>query len=765
MQFRELKKYFRHVTWKRARVALLVVLLATAGFALYLDFQVRYAFEGKRFSLPARLYARPLELFPGRTFTIERLIAELRRLEYRDSGLPAETGHYHRNDDVITIGIRPFQFWDANQPARVVRIRFSGTAISHLDDIESGNSIELVRLDPQYVGGIYPAHNEDRQLVQLGQVPKHLVQALIAIEDRKFYSHHGIDPRGMARAAASTVRGRGVQGGSTLTQQLVKNFFLTPERTLWRKYREILMSLLLELHYEKPEILETYLNEIYLGQDGSRAIHGVGLASIFYFGKRIEEISLAESALLVGMVKGPAYLNPRKHPDRARDRRNLVLTEMANLEMLSEEEVAAARLQPLGVIDRPPMGTTPYPAYLDLVRRQLRQDYNESDLRSEGLRVFTALDPEIQAAAERALSRRLAALDSGKSGTAALEGATLVSDSQNGEIQAVVGGRNPRFEGFNRALDAARPIGSLLKPVIYLTALSNPDRYTLISPLDDGPLLWKEPGISEWTPQNYDKTFHGDVRLRDALIHSYNVASARLGLELGVGRVLENARRLGIQRDLPPYASSLLGAVGLSPFDVAQMYQTLASGGFRVPLRSIREVTSAEGRPLNRFALKVESVFDPASVYLVTTLLQDVVRSGTGAGLHQYLPPAVAAAGKTGTTDDLRDSWFAGFTGNHMAVVWVGRDDNSPAGLTGATGALTVWGELMRDLEVDALKPAIPETIELVWIDPESWLLADRACSGAVELPFVRGSAPEETAPCAKSPVTRLKGWFRRWFP
>jgi len=764
MKFSRLRRSLKVLTWKRVRLAVLVGLLLTAGFALHLDFQVRHAFEGKRFALPARLYARPLELFAGRKLNPEALLGELRRLEYSEVSSPVEPGQYRRRRDTVEFVTRPFRFWDSEQPAHAVQVRFRDHQVQEIRETGSERPVELLRLDPLHIGGIYPAHNEDRLLVRLDQVPEHLVQALIAIEDRKFYQHHGIDPRGMARALASTVSGRGVQGGSTLTQQLVKNFFLTPERTLSRKFKEVLMALLLELHYDKREILETYLNEIYLGQDGSRAIHGVGLASLFYFGKRVEELTLPESALLVGMVKGPVYLNPRKHAERARERRDLVLGEMARLDMLDMQEAARARAMPLGVVDRPPMGTTPYPAFLDLVRRQLRHDYREEDLRSEGLRIFTTLDPETQTAAERALSSRLAWLDGKRRDSPLLEGAVVVTDVQNGEVQALVGGRNPRFEGFNRALDAARPVGSLLKPVIYLTALADPGRYTLITPLDDGPLLWKERGIPDWTPQNYDRMFHGEVALREALAHSYNVASARLGLDLGVARVLENVRRLGIDREIPPYASSLLGAVEFSPLDVAQLYQTLASGGFRTPLRAIRDVTSAEGRPLDRYGLKVEPVFDPAPVYLLTEALQEVVRDGTATGLKTYLPPGLNVAGKTGTTDDLRDSWFAGFTGDRLAVVWVGRDDNTPAGLTGAAGALPVWGELMRTLEPEPLAPPLPDGIERVWIDPASGLRADRDCPGAVELPFWKDSAPEESAPCARSPVKKLKGWFRRLF-
>jgi penicillin-binding protein 1B len=758
----------RHVTWPRVRLALLAALLLLAGFALYLDFRVRDAFEGRRFALPARLYARPLELFPGQKLTPEALVAELERLEYRTplaaGSQPPVPAHYARHGERVELVTRAFGFGDGPQPVRALEVQFRDGRVSALHDRERDEPVTLARLDPLYIGGIYPAHNEDRLLVRLEQVPGTLVQALIAIEDRKFYKHHGVDPRGMARAATAVATGRGVQGGSTLTQQLVKNFFLTPERTLTRKATEILMALLLELHYDKRAILETYLNEIYLGQDGNRAIHGVGLASQFFFGKPVEQLTLPEGALLVGMVKGPSVYDPRRHPQRARERRDLVLGEMARLGMIDAAVLSAARAAPLGVIERPVTGTTPYPAFLDLVRRQLRRDYREEDLRSEGLRILTTLDPVAQDSAEQALARGLARVERARRGEVALEGAAVVTAVETGEVQALVGGRDPRFEGFNRALDAQRPVGSLLKPVIYLTALAVPDRYTLVTPLDDSPLTWKEPGIPDWKPENYDRKFHGPVPLRLALAHSYNVASARLGLDLGLGRVLDNARRLGVERELPPYASSLLGAVELAPLEIAQMYQTLAAGGFRVPLRAIREVLTADGQPLTRYGIAVEPAFDPAPVYLLTSAMQDVVREGTAAGLKEYLPPTLALAGKTGTTDELRDAWFAGFGGDRLAVVWVGHDDNSPTGLTGATGALPVWGELMRRLDPEPLAPPQPEGVERVWIDPASGLLADRDCPGAIELPFARDSAPTESAPCARSPAKKIRNWFRRLF-
>ncbi|MGH8622490.1 MAG: penicillin-binding protein 1B, partial [Burkholderiales bacterium] len=673
---------------------------------------------------------------------------------------------FARHGDALEIALRPFVFWDGPQPAQRVRVAFENGAAASVRDAP-GRDLPLVRLEPVPIGGIYPAGNEDRVLVRLGEVPKHLVQALLATEDRSFYSHRGFDLRGIARAVVNFVRGRGLQGGSTLTQQLVKNFFLTPERTVQRKVTELFMAVLLELHYDKDEILETYLNEIYLGQDRDRAIHGVGLASLHYFGKTVEHLTLAESALLVGMVKGPASYDPYRHPQRALERRNVVLRETRDQGHATMEQYAAARAAGLGVGPKPSVGTSPHPAFLDLVHRQLRRDYHETDLRSEGLRVFTTLDPRVQVVAERVLERRLTQYDKEKRfGAPGLEGAIVVTDAQAGEVQALVGGRDARFRGFNRALDAARPVGSLLKPAVYLTALAEPSRYTLVTMIDDGPFVWKSRGAPDWEPENYDKTFHGAVQLRTALAHSYNVATARLGTEIGVERVLATLKRLGIERELKPYAATLLGAVELSPLEVAQMYQTIANAGFRAPLRAIREVTTQEGRPLKPYSLAVEQAFAAEPTYLLTAAMQGIVREGTAQSLKNWLPPESAVAGKTGTTDEQRDAWFAGFTGDRLAVVWIGYDDNRAANLSGAAAALPLWGELMAALTPEPLAPPRPDGIENVLIDPESGLRADALCPGALELPFAHGSAPVERAPCASvlgAVVDEVKQQAKSW--
>ena len=752
--------------WLRARwlrLMLLALALLIAIFAFYLDIRVLNAFEGRRFALPARVYARPLELHVGLRIPPAAVEQELRQLGYQEGAREGD-GWFARAGDTFDVAVKPFVFWDGPQPARHLRLEFSDGKVVALSEAQGGKDVALARLDPQLIGGIYPAHNEDRVLMKLDDVPTHLIDALITVEDRNFYSHVGIDPRGLARAFVHTVSGKGIEGGSTITQQLVKNFFLTAERTLGRKFTEVIMALLVELHYDKKEILETYLNEIYLGQDRDRAIHGVGLASQFYFGKPVQQLSLQESALLVAMAKGPGAYDPHRHAERALERRNLVLLAMKDRGVLPLTQYAAARAAPLEVNPKPSMGTSAHPAFMELVRRQLRADYAESDLREEGLRVFTTLDPRVQAQAERALAQRLAQLDKApqKDGMA-LEGALVVTQTQSGEVQALVGGRDVHYKGFNRALDAARPVGSLLKPAVYLTALARPSRYTLATLLDDNAFVWKSRGAKDWAPANYDKKYHGAVPLQTALANSYNIATARLGTEIGVGNVFDTLQRLGVDNEFPHYASSLLGAIELTPFDVTRMYQTLASGGFRTPPRAIREVLTKDDKPLQRYALAVEQAFEPEPIYLLTTAMQDVVREGTGQNLKQWVSPDIAVAGKTGTTDDLRDSWFAGFTGDRLAVAWIGYDDNRPTLFSGATGAMTVWGELMGALDPEPLVLPQPESIERVWVDPKTGLRADRGCDGAVELPFIQGSAPTQTASCAK-PANPIKSWFRRLF-
>ncbi|MGD8207830.1 MAG: penicillin-binding protein 1B [Thiohalocapsa sp.] len=752
--------------WRWLALGLAALLL---GYAVYLDFRVRHEFEGKRWSLPARVFARPLELYAGRVLSPGDLQRELQLLHYRRVADPREPGTYRLDGDVMRVQTRGFRFAEDGEPERRLELRFRDGTIESLRDLGANVAPTLVRVEPLLIANIYPQHNEDRVLVRLEDVPPLLVDALLATEDRKFFEHHGLDLQAIARALYANLRaGRTVQGGSTLTQQLVKNFYLSSERTLWRKANEAVMALLLEWHYGKEEILEAYLNEIYLGQDGQRSINGFGLAGQFYFERRLDELEPEQIALLVALVRGASYYDPRRYPQRAEARRDRVLDQLSGQGLLSERAAEAAKAKPLAVVERRPSGVSPFPAYLDLVRRQLRRDYREEDLRSEGLFIFTNFDPLVQLEAERALESRLRALEAGDGREPGqLQGAVVVASLEQGEVLALIGGRELRFAGFNRALDARRPIGSLVKPAVYLAALAESSRYTLMTRVDDGPLRVEQRGSEPWEPQNYDREHHGEVTLLEALVQSYNVSTARLGLSVGLERVVQVLKRLGAESEIRAFPALLLGAVELSPLEITQIYQTLGARGYRAPLRAIREVKDRMGETLQRYSLDVYRAVDPDAAYLVDAALHQVTINGTGAALSTLLPEGLQVAGKTGTTDELRDSWFAGFSGEHVAVVWLGRDDNGPIGLTGASGALPIWGKLVGGMVSAPLRPAVTDGVEWVIIDPESGLRAEAHCDGAQSVPFIRGSAPEEWAPCAQGvggAVQRTFKWFQELF-
>lgn len=740
--------------------------LALGTYTLYLDYQVRARFEGARWELPAHVYASPLELYPGASVSQAALIGALQRLGYRDASHADNPGEYHASAGRIDLVVRPFTFWDGPQTARAIRVDFAGGAVKSIHNLQSGKSDPLVRLDPLLIGSIYPAHGQDRILVRLDDVPPLLIKGLIAVEDRRFWSHHGLDFRAIARALVADIKaGALVQGGSTLTQQLVKNFFLSNRRTLWRKFNEAIMAVLLEIHYSKREILQTYLNEVYLGQDGSRAIHGFGLASYFYFRRPLSELQPRQIALLIAMVKGPSYYDPRRHPKRTLARRDTVLGILRERGLLTQAQTIAAANRPLSVIKEAPETTTRYPDFIDLVRRQLHGQYRDSDLTSEGLRIFTTLNPSIQAIAETDVAKGLDRLEKNhRLPSDSLQAAVVVTSKEGGGVLALVGGRDAGYAGFNRALDARRQIGSLIKPAVYLTALRQPRNYTLVTQIPDTPITVDSGSDKPWRPQNYEHIFHGEVPLYRALAKSYNVATVHLGMQLGVAAVIDTLHKLGLEEDPSPLPSLLLGAVNLSPFQVAQIYSTIAGGGFHQPLLAIRSVTTKDGVPLQRYPMKLQQTLPSGPVYLLQWAMQQVMRIGTGRSAYAVIPPDIVLAGKTGTTNDLRDSWFAGFDGNRLAVVWVGRDDNATTHLTGAGGALRIWARVMADAGIRSLPVGAPAAVRLVPIAPGSWLRADGSCGDAISVPFLAGSAPDKPAPCAQNGVHRALDWLRGLF-
>ncbi len=739
----------------------IVGLVILAGFAIYLDAVVQEKFSGKRWTIPAKVYARPLELFVGQKLDKNDFLAELDALGYRRERSVSGPGGASVAGNDIELHTRGFQFYEGAEQSQRLRVRFSGDFVAGLSSA-NGSALPVARLEPVLIGGLYPAHNEDRILIKLDQVPPYLLETLVAVEDREFFNHFGVSPKSIARAVwVNLTAGQVRQGGSTLTQQLVKNFYLTNERSMTRKITEAMMAVLLELHYDKQEILEAYLNEVFLGQDGRRAVHGFGLASQYFFGQPLAELKLPQVALLVGIVKGPTYYNPRRNPERALERRNLVLDLLAEQQVISADEAAKAKQAPLGVTQRGSMADSSYPAFLDLVKRQLREDYRDEDLTEEGLRVFTSFDPVLQLKAEQAMSETLKRL--GKA-TEGVEGAMIVTNPETGEIQAMLGSRQPGFAGFNRALDASRPIGSLIKPAIYLAALEKPSQYTLTSLLEDEPFSVKGADGQVWKPQNYGRQAYGTVYLYQALANSYNLSTARLGLDLGVPNVLKTLERLGASPKWPAYPSMLLGAGGLRPIEVADMYQTLANGGFNTPLRGIRSVLTADGEPLKRYPFQIQQRFDPGAIYLTQYAMQRAMREGTGRSAYSRLPQSLNLAGKTGTTNDSRDSWFAGFSQDLLAVVWLGRDDNGKTSLTGATGALQVWTDFMRRADPLPLQMPVPDNVTYAWVDARSGLGTDERCPDAVQMPYIRGSEPAPGPGCGiQAPAESVMDWVRGW--
>jgi penicillin-binding protein 1B len=749
--------------WLALIGTVLAALAAVAGWVAYLDHVVTREFQGRLWSVPARVYAEPLELYAGAALSGDDLEQELRRLHYRPGDPASGPGLYRRRGGEFELHTRRVRFVDELRAPLRVRVRTSADAVTELAAVD-GSALPLFRLDPLLVGSVFPVHGEDRLVLAPDEVPPLLRAALKTIEDKRFDEHHGVDLRSILRALWANLRaGHITQGGSTLTQQLVKNYFLSDQQTFGRKLTEAVMALRLEAHFSKDEILVAYVNEVYLGQDGERAVHGFGLGSQFYFGKPVDELDAGELALLVGLVKGPSYYDPHKHPERARARRDLVLKELADAHLIGAAEADRAARQPLALR---PHGGGYVPAFLDLVRRHLKRDYAEADLAAAGLAIYTTLEPRAQAAAERALTRGLRRLDAAsRTRDAQLEGAVVIAEPQSGDVLAVVGGRDTGSEGFNRALDARRPIGSLVKPAVYLAALES-GRYTAASLLEDAPLELKLGDGSLWTPQNFTRETYGSVPMVRALAESLNLATVRLGLDVGLARVADTLVKLGLERRPALNPSLLLGAVEMTPLEVVEVYASLANGGFRARLRAVRAVLDEHGGALRRFKVEVEAAAPPAAVYALDRMLVQVTERGTGRGATARLPRNIVAPAKTGTSSDTRDSWFAGFTGSHLAVVWVGYDDNRTTGLTGAAGAMPVWADAIASLRPASWEPAAPPELDERWVEFSTGLVTVPGCSAdAVRVAVPRGAPLPAKAGCAasgESLADRVKSWLQK---
>jgi penicillin-binding protein 1B len=729
------------------------VMLALLYYVALLDKDIKEKFEGRRWDIPAQAYARPLELYPGNALTHDTLLEELELLGYRQTTEPAIPGSYHIEETAVSIQTREFTFWDGVEPSRYLRVVFDPAqgVVAKLDD-RQGQALEFARLDPLSIGSFYPNRQaEDRVLVKLKDLPSIIPQTLIAVEDKKFYSHIGVDPGAIVRSTLKNMRaGRTVQGGSTITQQLAKNFFYNSEKSLVRKFREAMTALLLELHYSKDDILETYLNEIYLAQNGARQIHGIAMASRHYFGRAPNNLNIAQVATLIGLLKGPSKYNPLRHPVSALTRRNLVLDILQQDGILSAEQAQLEQHRPLGLKPQSEVRTTThrYPDYMGLVKQQILRDYAINDLKNEGIRVFTTLDPIIQRKVEEAIMHKMPELDEDAGfHYGVLQPAVITSNVSTGEVAAVVGSRNFRQLGFNRAVQARRNIGSLIKPIVYMTVIEQDASLTLASKVSNRKARIRFNNIS-WEPQNYSEYEPSFPMLITALAQSYNIASARLGANAGIPTLLRMLRKMGFHGKVRRYPSVLLGAIGMSVAEVSQLYLTLANKGKRLPLRTIRTVTDRFGRPLTKYAVNAYKVVTEKTAYLTYYAMRKVVETGTGKEIGEHFGETLGIAGKTGTTNNTRDSWFAGFAGNYLTVTWVGRDDNRPTHLNGSQGALPLWINVMEHVGIEPYRFAPPEGVAFHWIHSKTGKRLRTPCTYGVRLPFITDTEPAATSKC-----------------
>lgn len=737
------------------------VSLATAALLLfvgiYLDSVVKQRFEGQLFDLPTVVYARVLDLSPGTAASLVQVKNELDVLNYRKVNSPRHPGEYSSSSTKIEMIRRPFEFVDGPEADRHVMLHFDGNELTRIQSLEKKGDMGYLRVEPKMLGMLEKSNDEQRLFLKRNQFPEVMVDALLATEDRNFYQHDGVSPLAIARAMVVNVKaGRTVQGGSTLTQQLAKNLFLSSERTLWRKVREAYIALILDHRYSKDRILEAYLNEVYLGQNGGQAIHGFGLASRLYFGQPIQELRIDQLALLVGMVKGPSYYNPVRYPERAKTRRDLVLRLLMQQDILTPKQYEEAAGRDLDIQDNPRIASR-QPAYFQQVNIELKKYVGDRFEAQKGIRVFTSLDPVSQDKLEKSIARKVPELS--KTAGDKLEAAAIAVDRNTGEIRAMVGGKRTGYDGFNRALNASRPIGSLVKPAIYLTALDQPQKYTLATTLMDTPLSLKGSKGSVWSPRNFDRKFRGDVPLYVALSKSYNVPTVRLGMQLGIDSVSNTIEKLGVDKnEIRPVPSMFLGSFSLTPFQVAQMYQTITNSGRIAPLSALRSVVDSEGEVLYQSIPRVSQSVDQQAAWLTTYAMKRGVSEGTGRFLQGQFAWA-GLAGKTGTSNDSRDSWFVGVDGREVTTIWLGRDDNKPTKLTGSSGALRVYADYLKQRTPEQLLLSWPTGIATASFTRTSEGALEFDCDGTVKLPVW-----DESGSIKKGCESQPKQWLKKLF-
>ncbi|MEC6622767.1 bifunctional glycosyl transferase/transpeptidase [Enterobacter hormaechei] len=702
-----------------------VVLIAIYG--VYLDQKIRSRIDGKVWQLPAAVYGRMVNLEPDMSISKNEMVKLLQATQYRQVTKMTRPGEFTVQAKSIEMIRRPFDFPDSKEGQVRARLTFDGDRLETIENMDNDRQFGFFRLDPRLITMLSSANGEQRLFVARNGFPDLLVDTLLATEDRHFYEHDGISLYSIGRAVlANLTAGRTVQGASTLTQQLVKNLFLSSERSYWRKANEAYMAVLMDARYSKDRILELYMNEVYLGQSGDNEIRGFPLASLYYFGRPVEELSLDQQALLVGMVKGASIYNPWRNPKLALERRNLVLRLLQQQQVIDQELYDMLSARPLGVQPRGGV-ISPQPAFMQMVRQELQSKLGDKVKDLSGVKIFTTFDSVAQDAAEKAAVEGIPALKKQRK-LSDLETAMVVVDRNTGEVRAMVGGAEPQYAGYNRAMQARRSIGSLAKPATYLTALSQPNLYRLNTWIADAPISLRQPNGQVWSPQNDDRQFSGQVMLVDALTRSMNVPTVNLGMALGLPAITDTWQKLGVPKDqLHPVPAMILGALNLTPIEVAQAFQTIAGGGNRAPLSALRSVIAEDGSVLYQSFPQAERAVPAQAAYMTLWTMQQVVQRGTGRQLGAKYP-GLHLAGKTGTTNNNVDTWFAGIDGREVVITWVGRDNNQPTKLYGASGAMSIYQRYLANQSPVPLNLVAPEDIVDMGVDSSGNFI----CGGGV---------------------------------
>ncbi|MEI4260129.1 MAG: penicillin-binding protein 1B [Candidatus Dasytiphilus stammeri] len=701
-------------------VILLMVspILCGLAYGINLDMQIRKRVSKQSLDIPMTIYSRIVVLGRDNEPKIKNhIIKMLLANNYRAVTNMERDGDFIITNNTIEIRRRKFNFPQSPEKAIHAVLRFRDDILYSISNLANGQLLPSLKIDPIIIYILHSANGEQHLFLPRREFPNTLISMLLATEDNNFYHHGGIQLSAMARAMIANIHaGKIVQGGSTLTQQLVRNLFLSNKRTVIRKLKEIYMSLIMNVRYSKENILELYLNEVYLGQNNGNEIHGFPLASLYYFGRPVNELNVTQQALLIGMVKGASIYNPWHHPKLALQRRNLVLSILKKHGSINTFQYQKLIFSPLE-IKLPGQIMPIVPAFIQTVTSELDKILLHLDRKNFlGIKIFTTFDPVSQQNIEETILEEIPKLRK-KNNLPDLETAVVIVDRMKGEIRAIIGGSLPKFPGYNRALQSRRSIGSLVKPAIYLAALSTPEQYKLNTWLDDNPIALQLSNKKIWRPRNYDHKFVGKIMLLDALVHSINIPTLNLGLALGLDKINETLWNLGIdQQHLNMLPSSLLGSVNLTPFEVTQMYQTLGSGGIKSKLYSVQSIITPEGKIIYQKKPNLQLVIAPQAAYLTLYSMQQTVLRGTASTLGKIFLSAKIAA-KTGTTNQLRDSWLAGIDSQEIVVIWVGRDNNASTQLYGSTGALKIYQHYLLQRIPTPLLVSIPEDITQVNID------------------------------------------------